>query len=311
MTLAGHAWTVMPNLRHRLRPRLAPASEAWSTELEDPRRGRIPLGGRWSRGGDGDALLVVVHGLGGGPESHYVVAAALAAARAGLDSLRLCLRGADRSGADFYHAGLTDDLEAALRSPALAAYRRIYLLGFSLGGHVSLRFGLRPTDPRLRAIASFCAPLDLAAGCAAIDAPGARLYCAYLLRGLKEIYREVARRGSVPTPWPSITTITTMRAWDRHTVVPRFGFASVDDYYASQSVGPRLAALEVPALVVAAADDPMVPRATVAPLLASPPPRVTGRWIDGGHVAFPRREDLDLGEAGGPVDQAIAWLLRR
>lgn len=262
-------------------------------------------------------LVLLVHGLGGSPDSHYVVRAAQAAARAGVDSLRLGLRGADRQGEDFYHAGLTADLEAAVADPSLAAYRRIYVLGFSLGGHVSLRLGLQPGDPRVRAIASFCAPLDLSAGCAAIDAPGARPYCAYLLRGLREIYREVAARRPVPTPWPVVARIASMRAWDRHTVVPRFGFASVDDYYASQSVGPRLGELRVPALVVAAAGDPMVPQATLRPLLERPPPPITARWIGGGHVGFPAAADLDLGlgrgdrrRARGPLDQAIAWLLR-
>jgi pimeloyl-ACP methyl ester carboxylesterase len=68
------------------------------------------------------------------------------------------------------------------------------VLGFSLGGHVTLCHALRPSDARLRAVASVCAPLDLAAGCSAIDHPRAAVYCGHVLAGLKEIYTAVARR---------------------------------------------------------------------------------------------------------------------
>ena len=44
------------------------------------------------------AAVVIVHGLGGSATSYYARKAALAAAHAGLDSLRLNLRGADRGG---------------------------------------------------------------------------------------------------------------------------------------------------------------------------------------------------------------------
>lgn len=306
MPLAGHFWTIAPNLRHRLLPRPAPTSQAWSTTLVDPRLGPVTLRGALAPGAS-DGLVVLVHGLGGAPESQYMVQAARAAARLGLGSLRLALRGADRSGEDVYHAGLVADLEAALRSPALAAYRRLYLAGFSLGGHVSLRLGLAPPDPRLRALASLCAPLDLSAACAAIDAPAARIYCGHVVRGLQEIYRPVAERGRGPTPLAQVVRVRTVREWDRHVVVPRFGFASVDDYHARESVGPRLPELALPSLIAAAEHDPMVPAATLRPVLEDLPPHVKVRWLDrGGHLGFPPR----AARAPAPtvLDEVMSWL---
>ena len=107
MPLAGHFWTIAPNLRHRLLPRPAPTSQAWSTTLVDPRLGPVTLRGALAPGAS-DGLVVLVHGLGGAPESQYMVQAARAAARLGLGSLRLALRGADRSG----EAGCQDKTEA-------------------------------------------------------------------------------------------------------------------------------------------------------------------------------------------------------
>jgi predicted alpha/beta-fold hydrolase len=305
--MLGHLWTIGPNLRHRLLPRAAPTSANWQTSLEDPRVGPVTLTGELAATGSRE-LVVLLHGLGGAIDGQYMVKAARAAAAAGVDSLRLALRGADRRGEDFYHAGLVDDLSAALRSPALAGYERVYAIGFSLGGHMTLRWALQPSDPRVRAVASVCAPLDLAAGCAAIDRPGAGLYRAHVLGGLREIYAAVAARRPVPTPLPAIAAVTTIRGWDRLVVVPRHGFCSVDDYYASQSVGPRLRALAVPALVVASTGDPMVPAATVAPFLRDLPRHVAARWTGGGHLGFRGGLDLGLGDRPGLEHQIFAWL---
>ncbi|MBL9102838.1 MAG: hypothetical protein JNL82_17960 [Myxococcales bacterium] len=311
MSLAGHVWTLAANLRHRLAPHRPPAHEPWEHTLADPQHGPVRLTGALHRVGS-DVLCVVVHGLGGGVDSHYVVRAAVAVTAAGLDCLRLGLRGSDRRGEDFYHAGLVADLDAALQSPALAAYRTIYALGYSVGGHLTLRWALTPSDPRVKAVASVCAPLDLAAGCSAIDGPGVAVYRDHVLAGLKQIYAAVAARRAVPTPWATVRRLTTIRAWDRHAVVPRHGFCSVDDYYARVSVGPRLGRLALPALVVSAPADPMVPAASViAPHVARLPAHVLHRWTDrGGHVAFPRavRLDLDLPQTPGLEGQVLAWL---
>lgn len=309
--MLGHLWTIGPNLRHRLLPHAAPAATAWSTTLHDERVGPVRLTGALAQVSGARELVVLVHGLGGAIDSSYVIKAAKAAAAAGMSSLRLSLRGADRSGEDFYHAGLVADLDAALRSPALADYARIHVVGFSLGGHMTLRWAMRPSDPRVRAVASVCAPLDLAAGCASIDQPRGAVYRAHVLAGLREIYAAVAARRPVPTPLPAIAAITTIRAWDRLAVVPRHGFCSVDDYYASESVGPRLRALALPTLIVAAAGDPMVPAATVAPHLRDLPAHVQARWVPGGHMGFRAGLDLGMGDRPGVEHQVLSWLRRQ
>lgn len=314
MSFSGHFWTLGTNLRHRLAPWSAPPGEPWSTTLDDPRVGEVRLSGELHRTGS-PALVVAVHGLGGTIASHYAVRTAAAATQVGLDCLRFHLRGADRSGEDFYHAGLTADLTAALRSPALAHYRDIHVVGYSLGGHMTLCWAVAPDDPRVRSVASVCSPLDLSGGCAAIDQPSRAVYRGHVLRGLKKMYAAILARGrAVPTPWPTIRDLTTIRAWDRHAVVPRHGFVSVDDYHRRTSVGPRLAAVPLPALVVSAPDDPMIPPSTIAPFLRDLPAHVVHRWIvGGGHVAFSRRVDLglahdDLPQAPGLWGQVIHWL---
>jgi predicted alpha/beta-fold hydrolase len=296
----GHLWTIGPRLRHAVRPLTCPESRPWETIVEDPQIGPVRLTGRLREVPGAEELLVLVHGLGGSINSHYMPRGAAAAERAGLSCLRLNLRGADRQGTDYYHAGLTADLHAALASPELRPYRRLYVLGYSMGGHVSLRLGTEAADPRLAAVAAVCAPLDLALSQREIDAPVLWLYRRYLLVNLGTLYAGVAARRPVPFPVERLGEIRTFWEWDNRIVAPRFGFAGAADYYARASVAPRLGELRIPALLLNAERDPMVPARSVRPALTGASSRLTVTWLRrGGHVSFPW-EEIDA--------RAITWL---
>jgi len=246
-------------------------------------------------------LYMLVHGLGGSAERPYMNDAASAISRRGYDTLRLSMRGAGKSGADFYHAGLASDLAAVLASPSLADYARVFLIGFSLGGHIGVHLARdRDRDPRLRALVAICSPLDLAANARIIDSSGDKwLYRRHVLDGLTQIHRKV--HGHSPRfRW--------IRQWDSQVVVPRFGFDSAEHYWASQSAGPRLRGLDLPVLWVATEHDPMVPAETVAPYLARAGSSVDVRWLRrGGHVGFPPDADLGLPGERGLVPQILSW----
>ncbi len=284
----GHYWTLAPHLRDRVHPVSAPADVPWSCVVPDERMGEVRLGGRLHRGDDTCVLLV--HGLGGSADSPYVRRAARAIAARGWSYLRVDLRGADGRGEDLYHAGLVGDLELVVADPALAFARTLLVVGFSLGGHVALHLGRRPCDARLRAIAAVCSPLDLARSAAVIDAPRATLYRTHVLRALVEGHRQVvARRGArMPGTAAEIAAVRTIRDWDRVVVVPRHGFADVEDYWRRASVAPHLRALELPAAYFGASWDPMVTRASVEPALRAAGDAIEVRWFErGGHVGFP------------------------
>ncbi|HEV8579197.1 MAG TPA: alpha/beta fold hydrolase [Thermoanaerobaculia bacterium] len=304
MSVRGHYWTIAPRLRHGVRPLPAPESRDWETSVFDPVTGKVPVTGRLREVPGGEDLLVLVHGLGGGIGSHYMLRAARAAEGAGISCLRLNLRGCDRRSGDFYHGGLTADLHAALASEELRSYRRIYALGYSLGGHVVLRLATEETDPRLTAAAAVCAPLDLALSQREIDSPSCWIYRRYLLSSLNTLYAAVAARGPVPLPVEEALRIRTLREWDDRIVAPRHAFADAEDYYARASVAPRLGELRVPALLLNSESDPMVPARSIRTSLNGSACRLEVRWIaEGGHVAFPSRLGIDA--------DVIGWLRER
>ncbi|HEV8631540.1 MAG TPA: alpha/beta fold hydrolase [Thermoanaerobaculia bacterium] len=310
--MRAHFWTVLPRVRRALG--LAPRfpGEPWRGTVVDAERGALALSGKLSRPARSTTAVVLLHGLGGSCDSPYLTAVAAACDAAGAATLRLNLRGSDGAVGDFYHAGLTADLAAALAAPELATYERVLVAGFSLGGHVALRYATEQHDPRLRAVAAVCSPLELLPAQRSFDRTPAWPYRRYVLGELKRLYAAVARHGPVPTPVATVQRVRTLREWDRLTVVPRFGFADPEDYYARASVGPRLRALAVPALLVACPGDPMVPAASIAAAAAAAGAALDVRWVQrGGHVAF--AADLDLGAAGPPglPGQLAGWLLGR
>ncbi|MFW2388497.1 MAG: YheT family hydrolase [Polyangiales bacterium] len=286
-----------------------PDWQRWETSLRDGVVGTLDLSGRLSQGGAADTVLVIVHGLGGSATSYYAKRAAQAAARAGLDSLRLNLRGADRSGADYYHAGLTDDLEAAVESPALAGYENILILAYSLGGNMMLRYLADRPDARVRAAATVCSPIDLKPGARAIDRPRGIFYRRHILNGLKDIYRNVAARRDVPLSIAQADRIDTIEQWDERVIAPRHGFAGAEDYWAKTSACHVLDEVETPTLFIAAERDPMVPIDTVRPWLQNAARLRRIVTNQGGHVGFPQKMDLGLGIEGTVEDQIIQWML--
>ena len=310
MNVKGHLSTVGGYLRRRWQTVTPPPVREWGAQIDDPRMGPVRISGQFTElDGDGP-LLLVVHGLGGYSESTYAVRAAASAVGARLSCLRINLRGADRRGEDVYHAGLTADLHAAVASPELARFQQILVLGYSLGGHVGLRFAVETSDPRVRATVAVCSPLLLAPGARAIDSPAGWLYRRYLLANLVECYEKLAARKPVPTPLAEVRRLRKIEQFDDLVVAPRYGFADAQDYYAQASVGTVLDGLARPALLVASETDPMVPPAAVRPVLDGRPP-LEVKWVEeGGHLGFDSQLDLGIEGEKGLEGQVLAWMTR-
>lgn len=308
-TALGHVATVSGFARGMLRPEPEPESEPFAATITDPDLGPITIDGRLSNR-DSDTLLIIVHGMGGQVVSPYAVRAAGAAVRAGHAALRIHLRGASGDGADLYHAGLGGDLAQLTRTPELAHYRQIAILGYSLGGHITLRHAADgPHDPRLVATAAVCPPIDLELGTRAIQRIDRRPYQEFVLRSLRKQLREVRARRPDVVPDVAPESIRTIREWDEHVICPRFGFESLASFYRDQAIGPHLPDIRVPTLVVVAERDPMIAFPSVAPWIGAASEAVTVvRKQRGGHVAFPRDVGL-LDERGGPMEEEIVrWI---
>ncbi|MFL6277466.1 MAG: alpha/beta fold hydrolase [Blastocatellia bacterium] len=310
--IASHFWTIAPALRAAITAAPEMSARPFQAIVKDEALGGVRISGLLSDAPASDTVVIILHGIGGDAHSPCCLAAARTVAQAGHASLRLSMRGADLSGEDIYHGGLTADLRAALASPELRRFRHVMLIGYSVGGHLALRAAIEQIDPRLRAAAAICPPLDLMAGAVAFDEPRRWLYRRYVFAGMNRGYAAVAARRPVAVPLAVVKRARSAFERDELTVIPRFGFASARDYYLRAGVAPVIDQLAIPSLVVASLHDPVVPPHTLRAAVADASAALKLRWVDGGgHIFFPPSVDLGFGGRPGVEHQVVNWLSRQ
>ena len=117
---------------------------------------------------EGRPLVVLVHGLTGCENSSHVLNAARHLLDRGYRVLRMNLRGCGASRPhcrEHYHIGRTADFRRVLSQlPNELTDNGVVAVGYSLGGAMLLKYlGEEGSFSPLRAAATICAPLDLAA----------------------------------------------------------------------------------------------------------------------------------------------------
>ncbi len=241
--------------------------------------------------GQSKPLVVVVHGLAGCESSPDAVATARHLVSEGWNVLRLNLRGSEPSrptSSGRYHAGRTEDLEAALWAlPPKLAENGVVFVGHSLGGNLVLKFmgeggyGL----PVLAAVA-ISTPLDIAGACARMMERRNLAYHRHMLRAMKaEALAESAALTSAERA--SISAARNVYEFDDKFVAPHFGYRDAPDYYEANGSGRFLPGIKTPTLIVHALDDPWIPSACYMTTDWSRLPMIeTALTQNGGHLGF-------------------------
>ena len=251
----------------------------------------------------GAPILVALHGLEGCSQSLYMHGLLDRARARGWRGIALNFRscaappGRPRGewvpnrAARMYHSGETSDLDWLIgRLHEEEPGAPIVLVGVSLGGNVLLKWlGERGAEasPPVRAAATISVPYDLALGSRALERGLGRVYVRAFLKTLKEKAIDFDRR------WPGIVDVESARRartfweFDDASVAPIHGFTGAADYYARASSLGFLHRIEVPTLLISAADDPFQPGPVFPRVRAAASESVTCLFTErGAHAGF-------------------------
>ena len=115
---------------------------------------------------ENNKIAILCHGLEGSSSSKYIKGTSNLLSSNGYDIAAMNYRscsGEINKQLKTYHSGQTDDLNSVINL-VLPNYDEIYLIGFSLGGNIILKYigdGIHKIHPKIKATVGISVPVDL------------------------------------------------------------------------------------------------------------------------------------------------------
>jgi uncharacterized protein len=265
----------------------------------------------------GDPTVLLMHGLAGCHQSAYMVRIADKLSKRNIRAFRLDHRGCG-AGTKIaqrpYNAGASEDVRRVLSFISeLCPGSAIGAAGFSLSANILIKMlgedgEHRDAYPDLKCAATVCPPLDLGQSAKSLMTGFNRFYERHFVKILSAQYYD--RRKRFPDgPFLQHEKLPSrLRDFDDCYTAPAAGFDNVDEYYDGCSGKHFIGKVQLPTLVVNAANDPLIPRSTVdSILLPSDSPVKMILTEGGGHLGFVGRRSSD--SDGWWMDwRVIDWL---
>ncbi len=210
-------------------------------------------------------VAIVSHGLEGSSDRWYVLGVARALNRSGWDALAWNMRGCSgepNKTVRSYHSGASEDLAAVVEHVIDGGrYDAIGLVGFSLGGNLTLKY-LGERGPEINEVISravTCSvPCDLASGAEEMAKPSNKIYMNRFTRMLHEKIKAKMRIMPDQISDEGYNEIKTFKEFDDRYTAPLHGFRDAEDYYSRASSKPLIPQITVPTLLVNAKNDPFL-----------------------------------------------------
>src|SRR5579872_3142295 len=125
-------------------------------------------------------MVILSHGLEGNAHRSYIMGMAKVFYENGFDVMAWNYRGCGdemNRALRFYHSGATDDLDTVTNDVIGQGYDQIFLIGFSLGGNLTLKYaGERILPPQVKGVVTFSVPIDLYTSSLQISRPSNWIY---------------------------------------------------------------------------------------------------------------------------------------
>lgn len=208
-------------------------------------------------------LALLIHGLEGSSQSKYMTSFSNYFNNHKIDTVCMNLRGC--SGEDnlllqTYHSGKTDDVAFVINHLiGKYNYEKIIIVGFSLGGNLTLKYlgeNAKQLPKQIKGAMAVSVPIDIGASERELAKLKNKLYTELFFKTMKSKVLE----KSIKFPDFKIDKNKLFKAskfsdLEEIYTVPVFGFKSPKDYWEKASAKPYLSKINIPTLLVNAKDD--------------------------------------------------------
>lgn len=161
-----------------------------------------------------------------------------------------------------YHHGATEDFGEVILDAVSRGYKKIVLIGFSLGGSLVMKYLGENSDlvpPEILGGVAFSTPCQLGPCSKKISEPGNEVYLKRFLRKLKAKIKLKAAQFPEAFDLVGIEEIDDFYAFDTKYSAPLYGFSNLEEFYSYASSGNYIDGIKVPTLLVNSLNDPMFP----------------------------------------------------
>ncbi|MEK9614048.1 MAG: alpha/beta fold hydrolase [Flavobacteriaceae bacterium] len=237
-------------------------------------------------------IVVLCHGLEGSSASKYVQATASLLSAHGYAiaamNYRFCSGEINRQLIT-YHSGRTEDLHTVINR-VLPDYTSVYLVGFSLGGNLVLKYngdGIFPLHPKIKATVAVSVPIDLYGSAIELQRPHNQLYTWRFLRTLSKKVHLKHQQYPDQVDIKQLKRVKKLIDFDEFFTSTLNGFKDARDYYSQANSKQFLPSISKPTLLINAMDDPFLSDSCYPYMEAKNNPYfelMTPRY--GGHVGF-------------------------
>lgn len=238
-------------------------------------------------------LAILLHGLEGNAQRTYIKGQAKTLIENGWNVCAPNYRGCSGEPNELYvsyNAGKTDDLDSVISyCVEKDQFSEIALVGFSLGGNLLLKYlGERENLPALitKGVA-ISTPLDLKGSLHKLSQWNNWVYRTTFLQGLKKKLKIKLAQYPEELPKEILKEIKSLKDFDDVYTAPAHGFEDAYDYYEKNSSLQFLPNINIPVLILNAANDSFLSKNCYPVLFAE---SSKNHYLEtpkyGGHVGF-------------------------
>jgi len=212
-------------------------------------------------------LVIILHGLEGSLESHYIKPLIKTLDDAGYGVCFVHFRGCSEELNRLprsYHSGDTADLQTIVQYMKNNYKQGVFaVIGFSLGGNIVLKWlGEQGAKAITQTAIAISVPFTLSHAGERLEKSFSRVYQKHLLTRCQKKYKQKSSLLKMPIE-ADAQQLNTFYTFDDQITAPLHGFKNADDYYQQCSSRQFLKDIKKPTLILHAKDDPFMWEYTV------------------------------------------------